>query len=443
MEHPTTRYAERDGLLIAHQVFGNGPTDLILSLGLAANCDHMWDVPETKRALERLAAYFRVIMFDRRGSGHSDRLPLDSLPTWEDWTDDLLTVMDAVGSQKAVVHGDRDGGIMAMLFAALHPDRTQALSLGNTTARYLESPDYPIGMRPEQADRFVELFRTSWGTEDLSRHFSPNYDELSVRMSARLLRGAATPRQAAAHFRYLYDFDARAILPSISVPTIVLHRVDQGLLPVEHGRYIAEHIPGARLVELPGVEATSLFSADDAMDAVHALVEFVTGSPVDTEPDRALVTVLFCDIVDSTRRAAELSDSGWRQLLDRFNELVRGQIALFGGREVKTMGDGFLLAFDRPTRAIRCAINIRDAVGKIGLQVRCGLHTGECMSSGNDLTGMAVHIGARVASAAAAGEVWVSETVKALALGSGLGFDARGVHELKGVPESWALFAVG
>lgn len=442
MDAPVTRYAKRDGLLIAHQVFGNGPIDLILSLGLAANCDHMWDIPETKRTLERLAEYFRVITFDRRGSGHSDPLPLDSLPTWEDWADDMLTVLDAVGSRQAVVHGDRDGGIMAMLFAALHPDRTQALSLGNTTACYLAQADYPVGMEPDEANRFVELFETHWGTEELSRQFGPHYDEHSVRMSARLLRGAATPRQAAAHFRYLFNIDARPVLPSIGVPTIVLHRVDQDLLPIGHGRYIAGHIPGAKLVELPGVEATSLFSADDTMEAVHALVEFVTGAPAEAEPDRALVTVLFCDIVDSTHRAAELGDRGWHELLDRFNRMVRRQLALHGGREVKTTGDGFLLAFDRPTKAIRCAISIRDSVGGLGLQVRSGVHSGECTWSNGDLTGMAVHIGARVAAAADVGEVWVSETVKALAMGSGFSFNERGARELKGVPGQWSLFAV-
>jgi class 3 adenylate cyclase len=442
MDQPTIRYAERDGSLIVYQVFGTGPPDLILSTGLAANCDHMWDIPETARALECLGRYFRVIMFDRRGSGHSDPLPLDHLPTWEDWADDLLTVMDASGSHQAVVHGDRDGGIMAMLFAALYPERTQALSLGNTTARYLQAPDYPIGMTKEEAERFLNLFRTSWGTEELSRMFSPNYDDHSARMSARLLRGAATPRQAAAHFSYLFDFDARSVLPSINVPTIVLHRIEQKLLPIEHGRYIAEHIPSARLVELPGIEVTSLFSPHDSMDAVHALVEFVTGSPADTELNRALVTVLFCDIVDSTALAAKLSDAGWHEMLNNFYSLVRREIVRYGGREVDTAGDGFFMSFERPSRAIRCANAICDAVKKLDLQVRCGVHTGECTSAGDMLTGMAVHIGARIVSAAGEGEVWVSETVKALTLGSGITFKERGTHELKGVQGQWSLFAV-
>jgi len=442
MDLPTTRYAERNGCLISCQVYGKGPPDLILSLGLAANCDHMWDVPETARVLERLGRYFRVIMFDRRGSGHSDPLPLEQLPTWEEWADDLLTVMDAVGSHQAVVHGDRDGGIMAMLFAALHPDRTQALSLGNTTARYLVAPDYPIGMTREQAEQYLNLFRASWGTEDFVKLFSPNYDAHSLRMSARLLRGAATPREAAAHFGYLFNFDARPVLRSINVPTIVMHCVGQKLLPLAHGRYIADHIAGAQLVELPGTEVTSLFSAQDSMEAVHALVEFVTGNPADTEPNRALVTLLFCDIVDSTRCAARLSDSGWHELLDNFYTLVRAELVRHGGREVDTAGDGFFMSFDRPTRAIRCATAIRDSVRRLGLEVRCGVHTGECTSVGGRLTGMAVHVGARIVSAASAGEVWVSETVKALALGSGVEFEDRGQHELKGVPEQWALYAV-
>jgi len=442
MELPTTRYAERDESLIAYQVYGNGPPDLILSLGLAANCDHMWDVSETARVLECLGRYFRVIMFDRRGSGHSDPLPLDHLPNWEDWADDLLTVMDSVGSHQAVVHGDRDGGIMAMLFAALHPDRTQALSLGNTTARYLQSADYPIGMTNEQAKHYVELFRDGWGTEEFVQLFSPNYDAHSLRMSARLLRGAATPREAAAHFSYLFNFDARPVLPSINVPTLVMHCVGQKLLPLEHGRYIAGHIPGAQLVELPGAEVTSLFSAQESMEAVHALVEFVTGNPADTEHNRALLTLLFCDIVDSTRFAAKLSDAGWHELLDKFYFLVRAELARHGGREVDTAGDGFFMSFDRPTRAIRCAGAIREAVGALDLQVRCGVHTGECTSVGGRLTGMAVHVGARIVAAAGPGEIWASETVRALSLGSGISFESRGEHKLKGVPDQWTLYAV-
>jgi class 3 adenylate cyclase/pimeloyl-ACP methyl ester carboxylesterase len=442
MEAPVTHYAESNGSLIAYQVFGRGEYDLVLSLGLASNCDHIWDVADNRRALETLARQFRVINFDRRGSGHSDPMPQDALPTWEEWTDDLLTVMDAAGSNKAVVHGERDGGIMAMLFAAAHPERVRALSLGNTTARYIEADDYPVGMSEAEAQRFLALFRSQWGSEELARVFSPNYNDQSVRMSARLLRGAATPRQAAAHFRYMFDIDARPVLSSIQVPTLVLHRSDNAVLPVAHGRYVAEHIPGARFLELPGAEPTSLFSGDRSMDAVTALVNFVTGSGAESEPSRALLTVVFCDIVDSTGHAARLSDQGWHELLERFYALVRGELASKGGTEVDTAGDGIFMSFDRPTRAIRCAAAIRDAVADLDLQVRCGVHTGDCIVTGGRLTGMAVHVGARIAAAAAPGEVWASDTVKALALGSGVTFEGRGTHKLKGVPDSWTLWAV-
>ena len=442
MDLPTTRYTERDGALIAYQVFGQGSMDLIMSLGLASNCDHMWDIPPSARALESLGKYFRIITFDRRGTGHSDPLPPGSLPTWEDWADDLLTVMDAAGSPQAGVHGDRDGGIMAMLFAALHPDRVLGLSLGNCTSRYLKAPDYPVGLEVREAEEFVELLATAWGTEALSRRFNPGYDDHSARMSARLLRGAATPRLAAAYFRYLFDLDVRWVLPTISVPTLVSHRVGNSILPVDHGRYVAEHIPGARFVELPGVEATSLFGAKDADATVGRLVEFFTGNAPEEETSRALVTVLFCDIVDSTLHAARLSDSGWHALLDRFRERVRRELARFDGREVDAAGDGVFMAFERPTRAIRCALAIVASLEALELQVRCGVHTGECVASGNRLTGMAVHIGARVASAARRGEVWVTDTVRALTMGSGIPLEVRGEHELRGVPGRWPLFAV-
>lgn len=442
MELPQTRYTEHNGSLIAYQVFGRGQTDLILSLGLASNCDHLWDVPPSARALEKLGEYFRVINFDRRGTGHSDRLPLHELPTWEDWTDDLLAVMDAAGSQRAAVHGARDGGIMAMLFAAHHPDRVSALSLGNCTARYLKADDYPDGLAPEQAGFFLNLLRSSWGTPELSLRFNPAYDEQAAAMSARLLRGAATPRQAAAYFHYLFKLDIRAILPSIAVPTMVEHRVGNTILPVSHGRYVAARIPGARFVELPGVEATSLFGAQDGDETVGRLVEFVTGSMPDEDGNRALVTVVFCDIVESTRLAAQLSDAVWSERLERFFELVRAELPRYSGREVDSAGDGVFMAFDRPTRAVRCAQAIRDAVQTLGLQVRCGVHTGECSSSGERLTGMAVHIGARIAAAARPGEVWLSDTVRALTMGSGFELEDRGRHELRGVPEQWSLYSL-
>jgi class 3 adenylate cyclase len=439
---PITQYTERNDSSIAYQVFGSGDTDLVLSLGLISNCDHLWDLGKSARTLERLAHYFRVINFDRRGTGHSDPLPLNSLPTWEDWADDLVTVMDAAGSEKAVIHGERDGGIMAILFAAAHPQRVQALSLGNATARYLRAPDYAIGLDPQQARQFLELIRHSWGTEEIVKRFNPNYDEQEARIAARLIRGAVTPRQAATYFAYKFEMDVRPILPTISVPTLVMHRKQHTIFPFAQGRYIADNIPSAEFVELPGIEATSLFGAEDAEQVVHRLVAFSTDSIPDDVQNRILVTVLFCDIVDSTVHAGELGDSAWHGLLERFLEAVRNELQKFGGREVDTAGDGIFVAFDRPTQAINCARTVLEAVQALGLEVRCGLHTGECTASDKKLTGLAVHIGARVAVVAKPGEIWITDTVRALTLGSGISVDSRGAHELKGIPGSWPLFAI-
>jgi class 3 adenylate cyclase len=402
----------------------------------------MWDVPPSARALEQLGEHFRVINFDRRGTGHSDRLPLDSLPTWEDWADDLLAVMNAAGSQQAAVHGARDGGIMALLFAAHHPERVTALSLGNCTARYLVAPDYPEGLDTEQAEFILKLLRTSWGTPELSRRFSPVYDDHAAAMSARMLRGAATPQQAAAYFRYLFDLDIRAVLPTISVPTLVEHRATNTILPVSHGRYIARHIPGARFEELPGSEATSLFGAQDGDDTVSRLVEFITGTAPAEDLSRALVTLVFCDIVNSTEHTVRLEDEGWNAMLERFYAILRTELQRHGGREVDRAGDGMFMAFDRPTRALRCALALQQAVRPLGLQLRCGVHSGECSTAGNRLSGMAVNVGARIAALAQPGEVWLSNTVRALTMGSGLEVDCRGEHELRGLPERWSLFAL-
>jgi class 3 adenylate cyclase len=437
MQLPKTHYTERNDTSIAYQVFGKGGTDLVLSMGLLSNCDHMWDLRKTARTLTYLTQYFRVINFDRRGTGHSDSLPLNALPTWEDWADDLLTVMNAAGSERAVIHGERDGSIMAILFAAAHPDRVLALSLGNTSARYLSAPDYPIGLDPEQAQQILDYLRDSWGTEELTHRYNPRYDEQEAQLSARMLRGAATPRQATAYFAYKFGLDLRPILPTISAPTLVLHRKQH-----VQGRFVAEHIPNAEFVELPGVEATTLFGADDSREVVHRLVAFSTDSDPEDVQFRTLVTVLFCDIVESTRLAGELGDGAWHQLLERFHGTVRGELRKFDGREVDTAGDGIFLAFDRPTRAIKCARAARDAVKNLGLEVRCGLHTGECTDSNGKLTGLAVHIGARVATAASPGEIWLTDTVRALTLGSGITVEYRGRHELKGVPETWELYAL-
>lgn len=441
-EYPQTQYADRNGTLIAYQVFGSGKVDLIVCMGLTSNCDHLGDMPESDKAIRQLAKHFRVVLFDRRGSGHSDSLPGDSLPTWEDWADDMLAVLDAIGSRRAVVFGERDGGVMALIFASAHPERTLALALANTTARTLVAEDYPIGLPAAQLDKFVQLVREKWGTDDMTRLILPNItDPHSIRMRSRHFRGAATPTKAARHFRYLFDFDARSFLDSVHVPTIIFQRESYIFAPLTHGEYMADHILDARLVRLPGGNGSVLFN-DDAADRIHELVEFITGSPVKTSSSRSLVTILFCDMVGSTVKASELGDERWSHLLDQFRTIVRRVVKDYEGREVHNAGDGFFFAFDRPTKAIGCARAIRDAIGELNVQVRSGLHTGECIVAGDDLEGLSVHIGARIAAHASAGEIWVSDTVKALTLGSGIQYVERGKHELKGVPNSWVLYAV-
>ncbi len=440
---PTTQYTEHHGAQIAFQVIGEGPVDVLHCSGLASNCDHNWDVSGTEAILQRLSGYVRLILFDRRGTGHSDPLPAGTLPTWEDWSDDVLAVMDAAGSRRAVVHGERDGGVMALLFAATHPDRTQALSLGNATARYLSADDYRCGVSPESANQIVTFLREKWGTDEFTLTHTPGLQKSpqDVYMSSRRLRGAATPRQAAAHFRYFCDIDVRSILPTIRVPTLVSNCVNQTLFPIEQGRYLADHIPNAKFLELPGHDAAVLMTGDTPQFH-EALMELATGAQIDEGPQRALATVLFCDIVDSTKLAGKLGDRGWHELLQRFYAVVRGEIARHAGKEVDTAGDGFFITFDRPTQSIACACAIRDAVKVLHIQIRCGIHTGECSTSGGKVTGMAVHVGARITAAAQPDEVWASETVKALTLGSGINFSPRGEHELKGVPDLWSLHAV-
>jgi len=439
---PKTQYTERNGAQIAFQVVGSGPVDVVHCAGLVANCDHVRDVAGTEKVLEQLASYVRLILFDRRGTGHSDPFPDGTLPTWEDWADDVLAVMDAANSRKAVINGERDGGIMALLFAAMHPDRTLALCLGNAFARYLSADDYPCGKDPQSADETVRLIRDKWGTDELTLILQPKLRDSpkDIYMRSRCLRGAATPRQAAAHFRYVFDIDARSILSSIKVPTLITNRVDNRMFPVEQGRYLAENLPNARLLELPGSDGAMLIS-DEGPHFLEALVELATGSQVQAGPETMLATVLFCDIVNSTSLAAQMGNNAWHELLQRFYAVVRESIGHFGGREVDNAGDGFFVVFDRPTLAISCARAIVRSVNELNIKVRCGVHTGECSKSDGKVTGLAVHVGARIAAAAQPNEIWASDTVKALTLGSGILYSDRGRHHLKGVPDVWALYA--
>jgi class 3 adenylate cyclase/pimeloyl-ACP methyl ester carboxylesterase len=442
MALPQTRYTSLGEADIAYQVVGDGPRDLVYVNGLTEHIDVQWEHPLMVRFLERLASFSRLIMFDRRGAGASDPVPLDALPTWEEWTEDLGAVLDAVGSEQAAIYAELDAGPMGMIFAATHPERTSALVLGNTVARYAWAADYPDGATPEAIDLTVQMFRATWGTEDLIAAVFPSMadDPLFLRWRAKYTRASATPRTAAAQYRYIFGLDVRSVLPSIRVPTLVLHRSNFPLVPLEHGQYLAEHISGARLVELPGADAW--FFTEGAEEAVDAVAGFLTGAPPPVEVDRMLATVLFSDIVGSTERASALGDRAWGELLDAHNAAVRAELARFGGREVATAGDGFLATFPGPARAIRCAIAMRDAIRGLGMQIRVGVHTGEVEASEDTLTGIAVHIGARVAAAAQPDEVLVSRTVADLVTGSGIPFMDRGMHTLKGVPGAWQLFAV-
>jgi class 3 adenylate cyclase len=440
MEAPETRYVAVGDADVAYQVVGEGPLDLLYCYGLGNHLELAWDVPGIAEFMSNLATFSRLIFFDRRGTGASDGVPLNAVPTWEEWTEDIVAVLDAVGSKRAAIFADEDGGPMAILFTAMHPDMVSAVILLNTSARYLEADDYPIGASPEAVDALVELIASGYGTLDFTRLLNPSSadDTERIQLLSRLIRSSATPRSAAAQFNHILRSDVRHALPLIQVPTLVLHVSESPLLPIAHGRYIADHIDGARFVELPGGDL-GLPTDRQLLDEV---AEFLTGERPVVEADRILTTVLFTDIVGSTERVASLGDQRWRSLLDAHDRTVRDQLRRFRGREIQTTGDGFVASFDGPARAVRCAQAVIETTGKLGIEVRTGLHTGECEIRGDDLGGLAVHIAARVGATARPGEVLVSSTVKDLVAGSGIEFEDRGEHQLKGVPGSWRLFAV-
>ena len=438
MERPETRYVVVRDSAVAYQVFGDGPIDLLYAYGLGSHLDLMWEVPLTREVLTRLASFSRVIAFDRRGMGASDPVSLGAMPTWEEWTEDMVAVLDVVGSKRTAILASIEAGPIAVMFAAMHPELVSALVLHNTSARYLVADDYPFGVAEEGLDLLVGLTAEAWGTVDLMRLADPNVgDEEHYRLAAQEMRASATPRTAAAMYDYLCrNMDVREALPLIHAPTLVLHAVDWPFLSSEHGRYLADHIDGARFVELSGVGG--------ALDPAIAdeVAEFLTGERPAVEIERILTTVLFTDIIGSTAKAASLGDQRWRALLDSHDKTVRAQLHRLRGHEINTTGDGFVASFDGPARAIRCAQAITEATGRLGIELRIGLHTGECEVRGDDLGGLAVHVAARVGALATSGEILVSGMVKDLVAGSGIEFTERGEHELKGVPGSWRLFAV-
>jgi len=441
-EGPETRYVAVGDSDIAYRVIGDGPLDLLYFYGLGSHIDLFWDTPSMAEYLHALASFSRLILFDRRGTGASDGVPRNAIPTWEEWTEDVQAVLDAVGSERAAILAVVDAGPVAALFAATHPERVSSLVLLNTSARYLFADDYPIGVPPNVVDTFEDMVRAGWGTPGFARAAAPSLanDIETLDLLAKRIRAAATPRTAAAQYNYiLRSLDVRQALPLIQVPTLVLHARDNRLIPIEHGRYLAEHINGATFIELSGGDVVV---TPDSRAIADEVAEFLTGERPMVEIERILTTVLFTDIVMSTERAASLGDQRWRRLLDAHDRSVRKELNRLCGKEIKNTGDGFLASFDGPAQAIRCARAIGEATEKLGIDLRMGLHTGECEVRGNDLAGLAVHIAARVGAMASSGELLVSGTVKDLVFGSGIQFRERGEHELKGVPGSWTLFAL-
>jgi class 3 adenylate cyclase len=439
---PETRYARLGALHLAYQVLGSGPPDILLLDQWFSHVEAQWDVRPLAEFRERLATFGRLIMYDKRGSGLSDPIPTSALPTIEEWMDDVPAVLDAVGSKKATVMANLGGGIMATTFAAAHPERVSSLILVDCFARFTAAPDYPIGAPPEAIDQTLDEAEATQGKGIMVDLFAPSVanDERLRRAWGRYERQAVSPGSLIATVRLLYQSDVRDVLPAIRVPTLVIHRAEAQGFRVEYGRYLAEHIPGAKYVELPGIDNLIWAGDQDAM--IDEIQDFVTGVRPARTTHRVLATVLFTDIVGSTRVAAEMGDGRWQGLLDDHYRIIRRQLDRYGGQEIKTVGDGILATFDGPARAVRCAVAIRDGVGELGLEIRAGLHTGEIEVEPDDIAGLAVHIGARISALAGAGELLVSSTVKDLVVGSGLDFDDRGTHELKGVPGEWRLYAV-
>ena len=433
-----TRYAKSGELNIAYQVFGDGDLKLVLIPGWASNVENIWTLTEFAEFADKLAQFARVILLDRRGTGLSD--PVVNPPTLEERMDDVRAVIDAAGWERAVIWGISEGGPMAMMFAATYPHRVQALVLYGTFARFSRANDYPHGYPPEANAKWVADLETTWGSGELSRSFAPSMsnDAATMRILARLERMAMSPGTAHKLFGLLTQTDVRHVLPAIRVPTLILHRAEDKPVRVGHARYLAERIAGAKYVELPGSDHMPMMGDVDAL--LDEVREFLTGERAAPESDRILATILFCDIVDSTIRAAELGDHEWKRLLLQFYAMVDGKLHHFRGRKLDTAGDGLFAAFDGPARAVRCGAALVDAAKALSLQVRVGVHTGECEVLGEKYSGIAVHLGARVASAADPGQVLVTSTVKDLVVGSGIHFEDLGSRTLKGVPDQWRLF---
>jgi pimeloyl-ACP methyl ester carboxylesterase/class 3 adenylate cyclase len=438
---PETMYAKSGGHFLAYQLVGEGGRDLVAITEMVSHCEHRWEEPRLARSLQRLVSFGRLILFDRRGTGLSDPVPVDRLPTLEERADDLAAVIDATGAERPVLLGFSEGGLDAMFFAATRPNRVSSLVLYGAFARFFATDDYPFGYERHLYKEFVDGVVEAWGTGGLLEGISPSMvgDERLRTWWAGYERLAASPGVAEALLRLAFDVDIREVLPLISSPTLILHRRDDVFSSIGHARYLADHIPGAELVELPGNDHP--FFLGDADAVVDAIEEFVTGSAPTPHRDRVLATALFVDIVASTDRAVELGDRGWRDLLESHHALIRRQLDRFGGQEIDTAGDGLFAAFDGPARAVSCACAIRDATRALGIEVRSGVHTGECEMIDGKLGGLAVHVAARVAACAQPSEVLVSRTINDLVAGSGIRLSDRGTHTLKGIPDAWQLYS--
>jgi len=443
VEVPETVYAKSGDVFIAYQCLGaGGPIDYVCLPPLISNIDVIWECPQAVRFMRRLARLGRYVHFDKRGQGLSDRDT--GSPTMDERIDDLLAVMDAAGVEKAALAGASEGAATAALFAATYPERVSHLVMYGSFAAGAQSDRYPLGLPADWLDEFYVGWAAKWGTPEtltLSLGCASMIDagETFVRWLNRYEQHSSSPGNLLASLRWIRDIDVTSILSSIQAPTLVIHSTTDQTIPIDNGRWMAAHIPGARFVEVTGVDHLPWFGDQDQV--LSAMEEFFVGSASDARSERVLLTVLFTDIVESTSRAASLGDRSWRSLLDDHDHLARREIER-AGHVVKSTGDGLLASFDRPGRAIETARSLRDELATLGLDIRCGLHTGEVELRDDDLAGLAVHIAARVCAHANAGEILVSRTVSDLVVGSGFGFESRGEHSLKGVPGSWQLMAV-
>lgn len=439
---PVTGYARLGDQRIYYMTFGEGPPDLVVNTGAWGSIDNEWEDPGTRLFYRKAAQSARVILFDRRGSGASDPLPLDALPPWESFVEELECVMDTVGAEKVTLLGGADGGPVSLLFAANRPDRVNSLILYCTYARMLEDDDYPYGITREEAEEYVKGIGETWGTPEAAAMWMPSKanDPAFLNWMAKVERSVYSPSAAEAYARASLSQDARAILPAIRVPTLVLHVKNSPVMPIEFGRYIADHIEGAELVELDGMDASPYWEQPD--EFLSIMGEFITGIEGAPVSDRRLATVMFTDIVDSTRKADQIGDRSWKALLDVHDATTRRLVEWNRGDVVKTTGDGALATFDGPGRAIRCAGALNDELSQIDLSLRTGIHAGEIEMRGKDVGGVAVHLASRVMSEASPGQIMVSRTVRDLVVGSEIAFSDRGTHRLKGIEGDWQLYSV-